>query len=148
MPPRPAGHELFERADWKKVVFALADYAYRGLAPDTTWDEARVMVRAAIKVALDTDDWDPHEETLLTHLGATMRELVIVARDHRGTGRAAREESPDWALAARTYSTVEMRKRMPGAAGLPISIDDFFRARRRTRRHAVDVLNELRAEKR
>jgi hypothetical protein len=139
-----------ERADWKKIVFALADYAYRALGPDTTWDEARVMVRATISLALDPklEDWDPRDETLLMHLGQIMHDAVIVARDQRGTGRAAREEAPDWALAARTFSTAEIHKQMKGAAGLPISVEEYFRTRRRTRRHAIDVLNELRAGKR
>ncbi len=149
MAPRPAGQEHFERADWKKIVFALADYAYRGLGPEATWSEARTLVRATISLALDPEkeDWDPREETLIMHLGAILREVILVVRDERGTGREAREASPDWALAARTYSTDEIRKRLVGAAGLPIPNDDYFRARRRLRRKAVDVIHELVAEK-
>src|SRR5947209_986891 len=102
---RPADQKLFENADWKRIVLALADYAYRGMGPDTTWDQARVLTRAAIYLALrpETENWDPREESLLRHMGETIRDVVIVARTERGDGPEAREESPDWSLAKKTF---------------------------------------------
>ena len=148
MPSRRANQNQFESADWKRIVFALADYAFRAMGPDTTWAEVSRLVRTAIRLALSekTETWDPTEETLIRHLGQNLREVVLVARDLRGDGVGAREESPDWSIAKRSYAISEMRKHIPSAVGLPISNDAYFRARRRLRITAVDVYRKKRRE--
>jgi hypothetical protein len=148
MPALPVEQKRFESADWKRIVFALADYAYRAMGPDTTWAEVSRIVRTAIRLALSekTETWDPTEETLIRHLGRNLREVVIVARDLRGDGVEAREESPDWSIGERTYAIAEMRKHIPSAVGLPISNDAYFRARRRFRTTVVDIYRKKRRE--